>query len=73
MDSIQNILKVGSTLCFELTIDNIDNYTPFTSIWISINDRNGDYPYQAQCEIDGRREITVNIQKPWIKIKNYRR
>ncbi|MCL2290972.1 MAG: VCBS repeat-containing protein [Bacteroidetes bacterium] len=59
MDSIQNILRVDSTLCFELTINNISDHAPFTSIWISINDRNGNYPYQAQCEVDGRREIAV--------------
>jgi hypothetical protein len=61
MDSIQNILKVDSTLCFEFTINNISDHAPITSIWISINDRNGNYPYQAQCEVDGRHEIPVKI------------
>jgi len=52
-------LKAGSTTCFNVTIQNIDDFAPFTSIWMSINDRNGVYPYQPQCEIDGRREINV--------------
>jgi len=59
IDSIKKNLKVDSTLCFKFTIKNIDNYAPFTSIWISINDRNGIYPYQAQCEVDGRHEFIV--------------
>ena len=64
MDSIQNNLMVNDTLCFEFTINNLSGYAPFSSIWVSINDRNGEYPYQAQCVADGRREIPIYYNLP---------
>jgi len=59
LTTLQKNLQVDSTLCFKFTIKNINNYAPYKSIWISINDRNGVYPYQAQCEVDGRRKLNV--------------
>ena len=58
VDTLQTTLMAGDTLCFSLSVKNICSHAPFTSIWISINDSNGIYPYQQQCEIDGRKEIT---------------
>jgi len=63
LDSIQEKLMVDSTLCFKFTVNNISAHNPVTSIWISINDRNGDYPYQAQCMVDGRREVILNKEQ----------
>jgi len=57
--SVPNALKVDSVYCFRFTLYNLDNFAPFTSIWLSINDNNGNYPYQAQCEVDGRRKLLV--------------
>ncbi|MCL2435866.1 MAG: hypothetical protein FWD09_07000 [Lentimicrobiaceae bacterium] len=55
LDSIQSALPAGDTLCFTFTIHNWNAYEPIDSVWISANDRNGVYPYQAQCVTDGRR------------------
>jgi len=57
LQSVNEKLMIDSTLCFNLTINNIGDHATVTSVWISINDRNGDYPYQTQCMVDGRREI----------------
>ena len=59
VESIQQSLPVNETLCYELILKGISIDAPSTDIWISINDRNGVYPYQAQCEVDGRRKIQV--------------
>ena len=59
VDTLQTTLMVDDTLCFTLPVKNICSHAPFTSIWISINDSNGIYPYQQQCEIAGRQEITT--------------
>ena len=59
LDSIQNNVAVDATRCFSFSIENIEDYAPFTSIWISVNDHKGTYPYQAQCALDGQREILL--------------
>jgi len=55
LNSIQRTLAAGDTLCFTFTIHNWNIYEPVDSVWISLNDRNGIYPYQQQCVVDGRR------------------
>jgi hypothetical protein len=55
MDTIPRVLSAGATLCFESVFDDICIYD---TIWISVNDNNGDYPYQAQCEVNGRYPFT---------------
>jgi hypothetical protein len=47
----------GDVFAFSFTIKNLSDYAPFSSLWISINDSSGIYPYQAQCLVDGRFEI----------------
>jgi len=59
MDSIPMAVKAGDTGCLSLAVHNIRSYQPFSSIWISVNDRNGAYPYQRQCEVNGRFELSV--------------
>ena len=58
-DSISQNIKADSTLCFTFTIKNISSYAPITSIWVSVNDKNGVYPYQQQCMVNGRREADL--------------
>jgi hypothetical protein len=44
-----------------LTLNNIDALAPVESVWISLNDSAGIYPYQQQCNLspDGRREVQL--------------
>jgi len=55
LDSIQSTLAAGDTLCFTFSIHNWSAHAPVNRVWVSANDRNGVYPYQAQCMTDGRR------------------
>jgi len=59
LKSVSSTLKVDGVYCFRFTLHNLENFAPFTSIWLSINDNNGNYPYQPQCEVDGRRKLVV--------------
>ena len=60
VDSINTLLLPGDTVCFTLNLNNVNLWKP-DSIWMSINDRGtGKYPYQDQCEIDGRRVIKTD-------------
>ena len=67
-DSIPVSLMPDSAYCFSLTLKNACSFLPSTDIWISINDRNGVYPYQNQCEIAGRRKVTVTGVVPSVGI-----
>jgi hypothetical protein len=58
--TIQKTLAAGDTLCFSLSINNWSSLEPINSVWISVNDRNGVYPYQNQCEEDGRRVFVID-------------
>ena len=78
IDSIQTSLAVGDTLCFSFTLKNISQHDPITSIWISVNDKGTGaypYPYQPQCNIDGRREFPIQFPScpefivPTMKVK----
>ena len=60
LDAIQRTLAAGDTLCFTFTINNWSAHTPIDRVWISVNDRNGVYPYQQQCVVDGRR-IAIDV------------
>ena len=58
-DSLFYTLKVDSTFNFELVLNDLSSYGNYESIWLRINDRNGNYPYRAQCKEDGRRLIQI--------------
>ena len=61
--SINYTIMKDSTLCFRIAhkdISKIPNIGGMTSIWISINDKGtGKYPFQAQCDAQGRWEFTL--------------
>ena len=58
-DSVNKQLLSDSTFCFSIRLDSIHKYEPLSSIWISIDDKSGTYPYQQQCVFDGRRDIGI--------------
>ena len=59
-DSIMKQVDAGSAYCFRVVIKNfIATYGAMNSIWFSFNDRNGIYPYQAQCYVDDRRQVKL--------------
>jgi hypothetical protein len=49
LDSIPMAIMPDSTVYFSFTIHDICSLIPVESIWISINDKNNEYPYQKQC------------------------
>jgi hypothetical protein len=62
MDSIFYSLPKDSTYDFRIVLHNISLHAPFARIWISVNDFMGNYPYQAQCMVDGRHAVTMSIR-----------
>jgi hypothetical protein len=60
LDSLSTSLLPDSTRCFTFTFKNLDSMLPsLSSMWISVNDKEGDYTYQKQCETNGRFEIEI--------------
>ena len=59
IDSISSSLSKDSTLCFRFAIRNLNRFAPLSSVWISVNDRNGVYPYQTQCMVNGRYQVNL--------------
>jgi len=62
-DSINYTLMKDSSYTFRIVIHNISQYAPVDTIWFSVNDKNGDYPYQVQCAVDGRRGFVAFIKQ----------
>jgi hypothetical protein len=61
VDSLTQNIHAGDTLCFSFSLSNLCEYAPMSSVWISINDKGGVYPYQQQCMFDGRRKVNSTL------------
>jgi len=61
LDSIKTTLMAGDKTCFTFTINNLCTIAPLESIWIGVNDKNGVFPFQAQCSVGERREVPVEV------------
>ena len=61
LDSIPTTIFAKDSLTFSFTLKNKKTLAPSSEIWISINDFNNVYPYQEQCDTNGRRKIEVII------------
>ena len=57
-DSIVTDLKAGETLAVSFTVKNID-FTGIANIIIGINDKNGVYPIQQECDEDERESVEL--------------
>ena len=75
LDSIPQPLLPGGSLCFTSVLNNISTFGEVNTIWISVNDMGtGVYPYQPQCEVDGRREFTrciPPIPPTWRAVRSF--
>jgi hypothetical protein len=47
----------------------MNSLEPINSIWISVNDRDGIYPYQTQCAEDGRREFPIDTSRFHVNVE----
>ena len=62
LDSINKTLLPYEEYCFSFPIKNLCSIAPFDDLLISMNDKNGIYPYQAQCELDGRKSLGASME-----------
>jgi uncharacterized protein (TIGR02145 family) len=75
MDSILETIEVGESYEVTFILTNWADFTPIESIWASINDNMGVYPYQWECYSDGRRNMerrcpdsVPDIEGHWYKV-----
>jgi uncharacterized protein (TIGR02145 family) len=54
------VIEVGESYPITLVLTNWSDFTPIPGIWVSINDNNGVYPEQKECDPDGR----IYIDRP---------
>jgi hypothetical protein len=67
LDTIERMVLPDSTLCFQIVFTNLGAHPDLTSVWISVNDNNGIYPFQMQCDVDGRYEIMKEFRFPKVR------
>jgi hypothetical protein len=59
-DSLNTFLLPNASYCiYSMTLKNLDAHAPIESLWISINDSAGIYPYAQQC-LDSRWEVNLS-------------
>jgi hypothetical protein len=59
-DSIVGVFQAGDTACLTVGVGDIRSYLPFTQLVVRLNDRNGVYPYQEECDCADSVRVLVN-------------
>jgi len=49
----------GDETCFTFTINNVCSIAPLETIWVGVNDKNGVFPFQAQCSAGERKSVDI--------------
>jgi uncharacterized repeat protein (TIGR02543 family) len=59
-DSLNEMIRPGETGRVTVSIPDINPYLPFLNIVARINDNNGRFPYQPECDTDGSERMIPN-------------
>ena len=61
VDTIDKFMDMKDSLSFSFTVKDLTKFIPFSTLWISINDSGGIYPYQSQCDLNGRHNLNLTM------------
>jgi hypothetical protein len=59
-DSINGYIMPGDTACLTIGVPDIKPYLPFVQLIVRLNDRNGVYPFQKECECGDSIQARIN-------------
>jgi uncharacterized repeat protein (TIGR02543 family)/uncharacterized repeat protein (TIGR01451 family) len=59
-DSLMSAIPVGETGCLTVSVPDITPYLPFFQLFVRINDKDGKYPMQLECNYGDSIRIRLN-------------